>query len=145
NARARAGRRAAPARARPSMVTGAVATALLAAAIGLATPGEARADAKLIDLHASALAGGIAGFGLDDKTPDFFSHAAGPGFGAQVGLRLLIVDLTIRFVQMVGTDGREGTLSTVMLGPLLEIPVVGGGTDTHGNPRPPKVVVRPGV
>jgi hypothetical protein len=46
---------------------------------------------------------------------------------------------------MLGSSGREGTLSTIMLGPMFEIPVLGGELDTAGHRRPAKLVLRPGA
>ena len=116
---------------------------VLAVASGAIVLGSAPAHAtgnnpaKLIDLHAAAVVGGMIGRGSRSTTPDFFEQSQGPGFGVDVGLRLLVVDLSIRFLQMVGSNGREGTLSSVMLGPSVEIPVKGG---RHGG-----VLIRPGL
>ena len=123
-----------------------VAIAALVAFCALAaTGGSAHARGKLIDLHAAILGGGMLGGGSGKPAPDFFHLTQGPGFGAEVGLRLLVVDLSIRFVQMLGSHGRQGTLSSIMLGPMVEIPVVDGGQDVQGKPRPPLVVLRPGL
>ena len=104
---------------------------------------EVQAQAKLIDLHGSILAGAMGGGGSAGGR-DFFDSNAGAGFGVEVGLRLLVLDLSIRFVQQIGTSGWQGTLSSVMLGPAVEIPIVSGGTDASGKRRPPRVVLRPG-
>lgn len=117
---------------------------LMVGALGGAA-GRAHAQGKLFDLHGAILAGGMVGRGSDSAIPDFFHQTQGPGFGAEVGVRLLVVDLSIRLVQMVGSHGRQGTLSSIMLGPMVEIPVKGGGTDASGRARSPKVVVRPGL
>jgi len=109
------------------------------------TPAVARAEARFVDLHGGLVFGGITGGGNGGPTtPDFFSGTRA-GFGAEIGLRLLVIDLSIRFVQMLGSNGREGTLSTIMLGPMFEIPVLGGEVDTAGHRRPVKLVLRPGA
>ena len=93
----------------------------------------------------SVLLGGMTGGGTDAKTPDFFRQSQGAGFGAELGARLLILDVSIRFLQMVGPHGYGGTVLTGLVGPMMEIPVLSGGMDMLGRPRPPKVVVRPGL
>ena len=120
---------------------------LVSVCLGLLTPRKALAQehAKLVDLYGSVLMGGTVGRGTDGGTPDFFHQSQGGAAGVNVGVRLIFLDLSIRFLQMFDGAGRAGTLSTVMLGPALEIPVVGGGKDVHGRVRPVQVVVRPGL
>jgi hypothetical protein len=109
-------------------------------------PRTARADGRIVDFHGAVLAGGIMGGGTASGAPDFYRQTRGPGLGAEVGVRLLVLDLSVRFFQVIGSNGREGTISYIpMLGPSFEIPVMGGGTDIHGRPRPATVVLRPGV
>jgi hypothetical protein len=109
------------------------------------TAGGARADGRFIDLHGGVLVGGMTGGGSAGDA-DFFKRTGGPGFGAEVGLRLLILDFSLRFFQVVGSSGREGTLSYIpMVGPSIEIPLMGGGTDMSGRSRPAKLVLRPGL
>jgi len=118
---------------------------LLGAALALA-PASAHADGRIVDLHGAVVAGGMTGWGNGATgSPDFFREAQGPGFGAELGVRLLVLDLSVRFLQMVGSNGREGTLSTVMFGPTLEIPIEGGRVDTAGHRRPAKTVLRPSL
>jgi len=99
----------------------------LAAAVLLASAWDQRharaEDGRFIDLHAAVLAGGLTGGG-SAGTADFFHQISGPGVGAEVGLRLLILDLSFRFLQTFDSDGRGGTISYIpMLGPTIEIPV----------------------
>jgi len=90
---------------------------------GLLAPREARADGTFIDVHAGVLAGGLTGGG-SAGTADFFHQIGGPGVGAEVGIRLLILDLSFRFMQTFNSDGRGGTISYIpMLGPTFEIPL----------------------
>jgi hypothetical protein len=112
--------------------------ALAGAAVCLGGARAAQARAKLLDLHVGAVAGGMTGRGVDNSTPDFFHLAQGPAFGAEVGLRFLVLDLSIRFVQLVDSSGRAGTLSTVMFGPSVEIPIVSRG-------ERPVLLLRPGI
>lgn len=99
------------------------------------------ASAKIVDLRASLLAGGQIGDGAGGTTPDFFRETRGPALGLEIGLRLTVVDLSFRFLQMVGADGRKGTLSTIpMLGLAFEIPIDGKrGSDRR------RLLLRPGV
>lgn len=128
-------------RRRHTPVLGAAAVALL---VGLAaTPAFARG--KLIDLHGSVLAGGMTGRGSDSTTPDLFHQTEGAGFGLELGARLLVLDFSMRFLQMVNTGGSGGTMLTALLGPSIEIPITGGGIDSNGKQRPPELVIRPGV
>jgi len=123
-------------------------TARLAVAVGalLALSGVARADGRIVDFHGAILAGGTIGGGSASGAPDFFEQTRGPGIGAEVGVRLFVMDLSLRFLQVFDSSGRKGTISYIpMLGPTLEIPVVGGGTDIHGRPRKARVVLRPGL
>ncbi|MES1165028.1 MAG: hypothetical protein ABUR63_04680 [Verrucomicrobiota bacterium] len=117
----------------------------VAVAVLLAASGSAHARGKLIDLHGAVLVGGMMGRGTQSNTPDLFHQTQGPGFGAELGMRLLVLDLSIRFLQTVNQDGLQGTMLTALFGPSLEIPVVSGGKDAQGKDRPPKVVVRPGL
>ena len=127
-----------------SLRTRALLSVAVAGALAVA-PVVVRAEGRFVDLHGGLVLGGIVGGGNGGpSTPDFFSGGRG-GFGAEIGLRLLVMDLSIRFVQMLGSNGREGTLSTIMLGPMFEIPVLGGDLDTASHRRPVKLVLRPGV
>lgn len=123
----RAGRRAG------SSLAGFVGALALVVA-GLAAPRAARADGRFIDVHGAFLAGGITGGGSARGAPDFFRQIRGPGAGVEVGVRLLVLDLSVRFLQTFDADGRGGTISYIpMLGPTFEIPV--------GR----RLVLRPGV
>jgi len=119
---------------------------LCAAGVTLMVAGDAHAQGHVIDLRGELLVGATTGRGSDKAAPDFFHQTQGPGFGVELGVRLLVLDLSVRFVQMVGTDGREGTLTLLpMFGPSLEIVLQGGGTDLLGKRRPPKLVLRPAL
>ncbi|HEY8924096.1 MAG TPA: hypothetical protein VIU64_06920 [Polyangia bacterium] len=127
-----------------SLATRAALSFSLAGALAVA-PAMARAEGRFVDLHAGLMFGGLTGGGNGGpSTPDFFSGTRS-AFGAEIGLRLLVIDLSIRFLQMLGSNGREGTLSTIMLGPMFEIPVLGGELDTASHRRPVKLVLRPGA
>lgn len=116
------------------------------AGVTFAGVGQARAEGRFVDLHGEVLVGAMTGRGSDKAAPDFFHQTQGPGFGVELGVRLLVLDLSVRFVQMIGTDGREGTLTLLpMFGPSLEIPLQKGSTDLLGKRQPPKLVLRPGV
>lgn len=118
--------------------------AALAFALLTATAGDASAQGKLIDLHGAILGGGMLGRGSGGDQ-DLFKQTQGAGFGVEAGVRLLVLDLSIRFLQMVSLEGYRGTMLTALIGPSVEIPVVHGGKDKQGKDLPPKVVVRPGL
>jgi hypothetical protein len=132
-------------RARVTRSLGVAALVLAAGSLAFA-PSVAHADGRIIDLHGGLVAGGMTGWGNGGAgSPDFFHQVQDPGLGLELGLRVLVLELSIRFVQMFGAEGRGGTLSTVMFGPTLEIPLLGGGTDADGHRRLPKLVLRPGL
>ncbi|HVU50952.1 MAG TPA: hypothetical protein VHL80_09720 [Polyangia bacterium] len=96
---------------------------LALAAFGAASLRARPAEARLIDLHAGAIAGGITGWGTTANTPDFFERRKGPGVGAEVGVKLLIFDLSANFLQVFDSNGRGATLSQLLLGVNIDVPV----------------------
>ena len=123
-----------------------IAGIVCAAGVTLTVAGDAHAQGHIIDLRGELLMSVTTGRGTDKAAPDFFHQTQGLGFGVELGVRLLVLDFSVRFVQMVGTDGRAGTLTLLpMFGPSLEIPLQGGGTDLLGKRRPPKLVLRPAL
>jgi hypothetical protein len=110
----------------------------------LAWPAVARARGKLVDFHGAALAGPVIGGGAAGAA-DIFRRTQGVGFGIELGARILVIDLSIRFLQTTGASGIQGTLSSALIGPSLEFPVKGGGYDLGGKPRPPLIVIRPAL
>lgn len=121
----------------------ALALGLVVLAVGVSRPSEARA--KLVDLHGAVLAGGMTGRGNDPGIVDLFEQNEGAGFGLELGARLLVLDFSMRFMQTVNTGGTGGTVLTALLGPSVEIPVMGGGQDADGTQRSPVLVIRPGL
>jgi hypothetical protein len=111
---------------------------LLAGALGLAAR---PAEARLIDLHAGVVAGGLTGWGSDSHTPDFFSKTNGAAFGAEVGLKLLMFDLSIRFLQVADSRGLTGTLATAMLGFEIDVPI---SEVAHADGSKSQIILRPG-
>jgi hypothetical protein len=95
-----------------------IGAAVLAAA--LAAP--AAAEARLVDLRLSATAGGMFGWG-QGASPDFFRQAAGPGFGFELGAKLLVIDLSMSFLQLADTGGLAATFLQLLLGTEVDIPV----------------------
>jgi hypothetical protein len=120
----------------PALAAGAVAAAL---AVGLGAPRAA--EARLIDLHAGALAGGMTGWGSDSKTPDFFDKTKGGAVGAEVGVKLLVFDFSVRFLQVLDRNGASGTLSEATLGLLIDVPISDGKTPEGKE----KWIFRPGL
>jgi hypothetical protein len=101
----------------------AVSVALALTGFGVASLRARPAEARLIDLHAGAIAGGITGWGTTAGTPDFFQRRKGPGAGVEVGAKLLIFDLSASFLQIFDGSGRAGTLTQVLLGVNIDVPV----------------------
>ena len=118
-----------------------VKTAAIACAIaGAVALAGSRAEARLIDLHAGATAGGMTGWGTTTKTPDFFDHGKGGGVGFDVGLKLLIFDFSVNFFQTFDSHGAAATLTQFLLGTEVDLPV-GNATLPNGQTRS---IVRPG-
>lgn len=90
------------------------------AAVGLAAR---PAEARLLDLRAGALAGGMTGWGTTANTPDFFERKRGPGLGVEVGARLLVFDFSVNFIQLFDGNGRNGTFTQAFVGLAFDIPV----------------------
>jgi hypothetical protein len=93
------------------------------AAFGAVTLGARPAEARLIDLRAGVIGGGLTGWGQTPNTPDFFDRRKGPGLGLELGVKLLIFDLSGSFVQIFDSSGRAGTLSQVLIGVNIDVPV----------------------
>ena len=56
---------------------------------------RAAAEARVMDLRFGGNAGGMSGWGTTTGTPDLFGKRAGPGFGFEAGLKLLIFDFSV--------------------------------------------------
>jgi hypothetical protein len=80
------------------------------------------AQARVVDLRLGANAGGMFGWGTTTGTPDMFRQAAGPGFGVEAGLKLLIFDFSVDVLQIVKSGGLGATLIQGMLGVEVDIP-----------------------
>ena len=75
-----------------------------------------------MDLRLGGHAGGIVGWGTTTGTPDMFRQAAGPGFGIEPALKLLIFDFSVDVLQIIKSCGLGATLIQVMLGMEFDIP-----------------------
>jgi hypothetical protein len=80
-------------------------------------------EARLIDLHAGARVGGMTGWGTTANTPDFFERRRGFGPGFEVGVKLLVFDLSASFLQVIDGNGRAGTLEQLVFGLNIDVPV----------------------
>jgi hypothetical protein len=96
---------------------------VLAAAVLAAVTFPAVAEARIIDLRLSGNAGGMFGWGTTSNTQDMFRQAAGPGFGFETGLKLLIFDFSVNVLQIVKNGGLSATLIQGMVGTDVDIPV----------------------
>ena len=86
-------------------------------------------------------AGGIVGWGSQAGTPDFFAKTRGAAFGVEAGVKLLVFDLSVSFLQIVDGAGRSGTLSQAILGFEIDVPL--GDAKTGDGHR--KLILRPGT
>jgi hypothetical protein len=77
-------------------------TFLGAALLAVAFP--AVAEARIVDLRLSGQGGGMVGWGTTTNTPDFFEQARGPGFGFEIGAKLLVFDFSVTLLQMIGGE-----------------------------------------
>lgn len=114
----------------------------LAAAVlvaSLAAP--SLAEARLVDLRAGLRTGALIGWGTDSSTPDFFEKTRGGAMGFEVGAKLLVLDLSANFLQVINGDGRVGTLTQLLLGVEIDIPI-GSGRSNQGRNR---TILRPGI
>lgn len=96
--------------------------ALLGLALAAAVTWPAAAEARVLDLRLSLNAGGMFGWGTTSGTQDMFRQAAGPGFGAEAGLKLLIFDFSVSALQIVKDGGFSATLIQGMAGTDVDIP-----------------------
>jgi hypothetical protein len=97
--------------------------ALSAAAFGATSLLARPAEARLLDLHAGLQGGGLTGWGETANTPDFFQRRRGPGLGVAVGAKLLVFDVTASFFQLFDGGGPAGTLTQLLAGINIDIPV----------------------
>ena len=123
------------------MRTGAAAVAVAAAGGLLCALGAAPAQARLIDFYAGPRAGAMVGWGSKSGTPDFFDKVRGAALGAEVGAKLLVLQLSVSFLQMFDGGGPSGTLSQAILGLEVDIPI--GHERTPSGRR--KLLLRPGT
>jgi hypothetical protein len=96
---------------------GAIAGAALVAALAL----PAAAEARMIDLHMGANAGGMFGWGTTPNTQDMYRNAAGPGIGVEGGLKLLVFDASVGVFQIL-KEGNSATLITGLVGVDVDLP-----------------------
>jgi hypothetical protein len=114
---------------------------LFTAVLTAAALAARRADARWLDLHAGVRGGGITGWGSDRNTPDFFEKTRGPGAGFELGVKLLVFDVSANFLQVFDGSGRVGTLTQFLLGFEIDVPA-GDGKLPDGHPQN---IFRPGL
>lgn len=112
--------------------------AAVAALLSVLSPS---AQARLVDLRAGLRAGGLAGWGSTDKTPDFFDHTSGGAVGLELGVKLLVFDLSVNFTQVVDGSGRTGTMTQMLAGFVIDAPIGPGHTVAERN----RLLLRPGI
>jgi hypothetical protein len=109
---------------------------LAAGAAALLLVAAARpAEARIMDLHLSGDVGGITGWGQTANTPDFFAHTRGPAVGFDLGFKLLVFDLSVRYTQVFNSSGASGALTQFLLGFVIDVPI--GSSTTEGTEAPP--------
>jgi hypothetical protein len=96
---------------------------VIAAALLAAVTVPAVAEARVVDLRLAGTAGGMIGWGTTANTPDFFEQTRGPGFGFELGAKLLVFDFSVNFLQIVNDGGLSGTLIQFLFGTEIDIPV----------------------
>jgi hypothetical protein len=94
----------------------------LGAALIAAVAFPAVAEARIVDLRLAGNAGGMVGWGTTDNTPDFFAQTRGPGFGFELGAKLLVFDFSVTLLQMIDGNGLSGTLLQGLFGTEIDIP-----------------------
>jgi len=95
---------------------------ILGAAVVAALALPAVAEARALDLRVAANGGGMYGWGSDSRTPDFFKQTRGPGFGFEVGAKVLVLDFSVVFTQFVNDGNLQGTLIQLLAGTDVDIP-----------------------
>jgi hypothetical protein len=109
---------------RPRILSSSPLAVALAAFVGVGASLAARpAEARLIDLHGGVIGGGLTGWGETSNTPDFFKRRQGPGAGVEVGVKLLVFDVSASFVQLFNSSGTAGTLTQFLAGVNIDVPV----------------------
>jgi len=77
---------------------------LIAAVTALTLMGIApRAEAKIFEVWASALAGG--GYGTSSSNKDFFAHVGGVAVGAEVGIKILFIGAYVGYERYLAGKG----------------------------------------
>lgn len=101
------------------------ATAFAAFAVAVAVAGACSpAHARVVDLRAAAFAGGSTGFGTNAGRRDFFELVRGPAAGVELGLSVLLADISFNFVQVMRAGGygrTEGPGSGFFVGTLTQV------------------------
>jgi hypothetical protein len=96
---------------------------ILGAALFASLAFPALAEARIIDLRLSGNGSVMYGWGTTTGTQDMFRQAAGPGFGAEAGLKLLVFDVSLNVMQIVKSSGLSATLIQGLIGTDIDIPV----------------------
>jgi hypothetical protein len=93
------------------------------AAIAISALWSSRAEARFLDLHAGLRAGGLTGRGSGSSPTrrDFFELVRGPTAGFEVGVKLLVLDLSLSFTQVLGGKGQIGEPGRRLNGPAGQI------------------------
>jgi hypothetical protein len=76
----------------------------------------------MVDLRLAGTAGGMFGWGTTPNTQDMIRNAAGPGFGAELGLKLLVIDASVNVFQIVKDGGLNATLIQGLIGTDIDFP-----------------------
>ncbi|HVR62614.1 MAG TPA: hypothetical protein VMU50_11975 [Polyangia bacterium] len=118
----------------PGLAAGVVVSVLVALA-------PRSAAARLIDARAGIRAGGLTGWGATSSTPDFFDSTRGAAYGFEVGVKLLVFDVSANFLQVIGSNGRTGTLTRVLGGFILDAPIGPG----HSSEEKNRLILHPGI
>ncbi len=93
-----------------------------ALALALSALGARPAQARLVDLYAGGTAGGLTGWG-SAPTRDFFAVTKGGGVGFDLGMKLLFIDVSASFLQVLNGSGASGSLIQLLLGGEVDVPL----------------------
>jgi hypothetical protein len=109
--------------------------------IAVALAGVAPAQARLVDARVGLRLGGAGGWGATDSTPDFFDTTNGAAAGFELGVKLLVLDLSANFLQFIDSNGRTGTLTQFLGGFVIDVPIGPG----HDRALRERLILRPGI
>ena len=77
------------------------------------------------DMHRHHISSGSTEAITEEQTPDFFDSTRGAGLGFDLGIKVLVLDLSATFLQVLDGSGTSGTLMQLLLGSEIDVPLGG--------------------